>query len=506
MSAAPPAVTSPAPPRVALRCADARRPSSAGRRRCSAASPARSTAATTGSPTLVAENPELEGTSTTVTAVIFDGTQHRRRPRRRQPRLPAPRRRRCSQLTTRPHLRAEPDRRGPDHRGRGPGPPAPQPDPARGRRRARARARRVHARGRAPATGILLCSDGCSGVLSDERPRPRARRRDPDHVAVVAGQRRRSTPAAPTTSPCVVADVVDRRRRRRRRDERARPSTGPMLVGAAPRRRRRRATSVGRAARAADTGELEPIEDPRGYDGDVDPEEMRYAPRPPRRFTWADGSPSSRVIVLLAAPSSAFAGWKWSQTQYYVADDGDDVAIYQGIEATSPASTPTTSRRPARSSWPSCPRLRRPPGPRRHQRQQPRRRRADRQPPAAAGRPARSRRPGASRRRRPRRSRPSRAAARRPAERATRHPATQPARRRPPARPLRRDAMSSAAAEPDAPRADGLRPPAPARCRAGAAHPEPGRRHRCVRRRRARRRRHPARSTCSPTAPGWPAW
>ena len=95
---------------------------------------------------LVAENPEIEGTSTTVTAVIFDGT-HIGVGHVGDSRGYLLRDGTLSPADHRPHLRAEPDRRGPDHRGRGPRPPAPQPDPARGRRGPRARARRVHPRG-----------------------------------------------------------------------------------------------------------------------------------------------------------------------------------------------------------------------------------------------------------------------------------------------------------------------------------------------------------------------
>jgi protein phosphatase len=42
------------------------------------------------------------------------------------------------------------------------------------------------------------------------------------------------------------------------------------------------------------------------------------------------------ALILLLVAVIGFAGWKWSQTQYYVANDGDDVAIFQGVEATVP--------------------------------------------------------------------------------------------------------------------------------------------------------------------------
>lgn len=41
------------------------------------------------------------------------------------------------------------------------------------------------------------------------------------------------------------------------------------------------------------------------------------------------------MIALLAAVVG-FAAWKWSQTQYYVANAGDNVVIYQGVEADVP--------------------------------------------------------------------------------------------------------------------------------------------------------------------------
>jgi protein phosphatase len=107
-----------------------------------------------------------------------------------------------------------------------------------------------------------------------------------------------------------------------------------MLVGAAAEAPRRRGLGSGQAARAADTGELEPVSDADG-DGHLDPEEMRYAPRPPRRFTWARRLAVLALIAVLVA-IVAIAGYRWSQNQYFVASDGDQVAIFRGVEADVP--------------------------------------------------------------------------------------------------------------------------------------------------------------------------
>ena len=84
----------------------------------------------------------------------------------------------------------------------------------------------------------------------------------------------------------------------------------------------------------ADTGELDPITE-HDDEEDLDPEEMRYAPRPPRRFTWARRLAALVVLAILVA-IVAIAGYKWSQSQFYVADDGDQVAIFRGVEADVP--------------------------------------------------------------------------------------------------------------------------------------------------------------------------
>jgi protein phosphatase len=124
-----------------------------------------------------------------------------------------------------------------------------------------------------------------------------------------------------------------------------------MLVGAAAEGARRR--SPGAAGGARDTGELEPVgdtapiavEDRRrggasaaGHDADLDPEEARYAPRPPKRLAWARRSVLA-LGLLLAIVLIAVAAYRWTQDQYYVGQDAETVAVYRGIEADIPGIT-----------------------------------------------------------------------------------------------------------------------------------------------------------------------
>ncbi|MGH3369068.1 MAG: hypothetical protein ACRDPR_03635, partial [Nocardioidaceae bacterium] len=90
-----------------------------------------------------------------------------------------------------------------------------------------------------------------------------------------------------------------------------------------------------RGHRGGDTGELEPVP---GEEPPVDPEEMRYAPRPPRRFVWARRIALLAILAVLAVLAAA-GGYAWTQRQYYVAVDGDRVAIYRGIQADLPGLT-----------------------------------------------------------------------------------------------------------------------------------------------------------------------
>ncbi|WP_205473046.1 PP2C family serine/threonine-protein phosphatase [Nocardioides sp. SYSU D00038] len=197
-----------------------------------------------------------------------------------------------------------------------------------------------------PGDRLLFCSDGITAVLDAGRLADVLSTGTPDYAAV---ELVRASLEAGTTDnvTCVVADAVDADAAAPDAERSAAADLQPMMVGAAAELRRRSRPAAGkslfRGHRSGDTGELEPIsaevldEAPQATPTDaiVDPESARYAPRPPRRFTWL-----SRLLVLAAVVGvvwvAAAGAWTWSQQQYFVGVDGDRVAIFRGLNASLP--------------------------------------------------------------------------------------------------------------------------------------------------------------------------
>ncbi|MFD7153370.1 PP2C family protein-serine/threonine phosphatase [Kribbella sp. NPDC059898] len=169
---------------------------------------------------------------------------------------------------------------------------------------------------------LMLCSDGLPDYVSDDVILASMSSGTPDSVvvelithALEAGSNDNVT--------CVVADVVE-----------TEPASGvqPQLVGAAAELAQ---GSTGRGEPTVAVGAVGGGSGGGGGHGAVDPEELRYAPRPPKRFLWA------RRIVVLAVVLAVIVGgawfaYGWTQKQYYVGSDGDYVAIFQGVEADLP--------------------------------------------------------------------------------------------------------------------------------------------------------------------------
>ncbi len=189
---------------------------------------------------------------------------------------------------------------------------------------------------------VLLCSDGLSGVLdnADLVPLLGAGSVDAAAVALVQAALEGGTTdnVSVVVAEVVATDVVDEE------ETSASMTVGPMLVGAAasqPRRggvlsralsRQRAVSTADEADDVGDTGEMPPVTT-TSDDGahEVDPEELRYAPRPPRRRAGLKRA-ALVVLGLLVAAAVLGGAYAWTQTQYYVAADGDQVAIYRGVQ------------------------------------------------------------------------------------------------------------------------------------------------------------------------------
>ena len=186
---------------------------------------------------------------------------------------------------------------------------------------------------------LLLCSDGVSGVLDDRRLADILSTGTPDYAAVELVRASLEAGSSDNVT-CVVADVLDASTPVDDDDPE------PMLVGAAAELRRRaprnRQGSIFRGHRSGDTGELDPVpaempdDVPFAIPSDpIDPEEARYAPRPPRRFVWLRRLLVAAIVVGVVWVAAA-AAWSWSQQQYYVGEQDGQVVIFRGINADLP--------------------------------------------------------------------------------------------------------------------------------------------------------------------------
>ena len=182
---------------------------------------------------------------------------------------------------------------------------------------------------------LFVCSDGACGFLSDDQLADILRTGTPDYAAVEIV--RASLEAGSTDNvTCVVAEVVATA---------PEPAPEPLLVGAAadlPRRLAEGGSTASRGSapshRAAgreddgDTGEMGAV---TGASATIDPEAARYAPRAPARFTWLKRLLATAVLLGVAWIALAFA-WSWSQSQFYVGVEDDKVTIFRGLNAEVP--------------------------------------------------------------------------------------------------------------------------------------------------------------------------
>jgi serine/threonine protein phosphatase PrpC len=166
---------------------------------------------------------------------------------------------------------------------------------------------------------LLLSSDGIvAGEVSDDKIE-RVLSRGTAEAAVIELVQLALQGGGTDNITCLVADVVDE----------PPDDAEPMLLGAAEEQSRGHLGLRGRLLRMKDTGEMPAV------DADIDPEELRYAPRAPGRFRWV-----WRLVILAVAVGLVAAGgrwaYAWSQRQYYVGADSGQVVIFKGVQADLP--------------------------------------------------------------------------------------------------------------------------------------------------------------------------
>jgi len=174
----------------------------------------------------------------------------------------------------------------------------------------------------------LLCSDGLSSVVSEETlHRILATVPDPED-AVLQLVELAIKGGGPDNITCIVADVVDSASALRP------PTRVSVLAGAASNGGRPTLRTNSPAGRAHALSQTTPQaivvdhDDPSPLRPRTEPEQ----PTHPRR-RWPIVT-SVLVLLVLVIIGGAYAGWRYTQDQYYVGTDGSKVAIFQGVNET----------------------------------------------------------------------------------------------------------------------------------------------------------------------------
>jgi serine/threonine protein phosphatase PrpC len=183
-----------------------------------------------------------------------------------------------------------------------------------------------------PGDRLLVCSDGLpDGPVSDEAiERALKRHNDPQQAAQALVDLALKA-GGPDNVTCVVADVIETD------DPAAAHHSGAdaVVVGAAA------DPNVDIDGDTPTQASLDPISNELAGDiEDEDDEQLRYAPRAPRRFRWL--LRGLLLLVLLGALGAAGVwAYNWTQRQYYIGtaaekspttgQNEEHVAIYRGL-------------------------------------------------------------------------------------------------------------------------------------------------------------------------------
>jgi len=174
----------------------------------------------------------------------------------------------------------------------------------------------------------LLCSDGLTDVVtSDETLRDTLTGLADRNEAIEKLINLALRGGGPDNITCIVADVV--------LQDDAEPATGQVSVvaGAAsngdgrPRRADSPAERAHLAARAM-SGPPGPRLAGPGTDDEAELEDEDETSPPRRRWPLVT---SILVVLLVVIVGGAYAAWRYTQNQYYVGTDGNQVVIYRGV-------------------------------------------------------------------------------------------------------------------------------------------------------------------------------
>lgn len=175
-----------------------------------------------------------------------------------------------------------------------------------------------------PGDRLMLCSDGLCGLVDDPEIEAGLSEADPDKAMAELVEAAHAEGGIDNIS-VIIADVIDDA------DSAAAAASKMVVLGAAANRKIPELETrirPGAAIGAEDSTDLQ--RPPSSGQSPPADDEARYDPQPPKK-----GYPRRTIATLLALLLVIFAGlgagYAWTRTQFYVGAEQDQVAIFQGL-------------------------------------------------------------------------------------------------------------------------------------------------------------------------------